>query len=313
MLKKTTAPTGIRVNAKKKMTFAEAFSKIAWTTSLPMIVFHVVAAVAIFFVPVSAGAILLCIASYYLRMFVITAGYHRYFSHRSYKTSRIFQFMLAFLGGAAVQKGALWWAANHRFHHKHSDEPIDLHSPCQHGFWWSHMGWILSRQHDETLWEQIPDLAKFPELRFLNRFHVIPPLVYGTAIFLAFGWPGFIWGFLVSTVALWHGTFTINSLSHVFGTQRYKTTDTSRNNFWLSILTMGEGWHNNHHAYELSTRQGFFWWEIDPSFMILKSMSWVGITRGLKEPPLAQLRKLEIKRLRATEPATAPLETARQA
>jgi stearoyl-CoA desaturase (delta-9 desaturase) len=239
----------------------------------------------------------LCVASYYLRMFAITAGYHRYFSHRTYKMSRIVQFAMAWLGGTAVQKGALWWAANHRLHHRNSDQPNDIHSPKQHGFWWSHVGWILSDVHDETEWSQIQDLAKFPELKWLNHYHLVPGITYAVLLFVAGGWGALVWGFCISTVLLWHGTFTINSLSHVFGSIRYKTADTSRNNFWLSLVTLGEGWHNNHHCYMSSTKQGFFWWEIDGSYYTLKVLSYFRIVSDLRKPPL---KLLESKRLRGS-------------
>jgi stearoyl-CoA desaturase (Delta-9 desaturase) len=262
--------------------------------SIPFALMHVAVAT-VFLVPFSWPLVLLCLASYGIRMFAITGGYHRYFSHRSYKMSRPAQFAMACLGSTAMQKGVLWWAANHRLHHRHSDQPSDIHSPLQRGFWWSHVGWILSDQHEETHWDQIQDLAKYPELRWLNSWHLVPASLYGLGLFLAGGWPAFIWGFVVSTVLLWHGTFTINSLSHVYGQRRYETTDTSRNNFWLALITLGEGWHNNHHCYMSSTNQGFFWWEIDVSFYTIKALSAVGITRDLRKPPLALLEAKRIK------------------
>lgn len=270
-------------------------ARIAWGMSSPFIILHLLALATLWVFPPTWPLVALCVGSYALRMFAITGGYHRYFSHRTYKMGRVPQFLMACLGSASVQKGVLWWAANHRHHHRHSDQPEDIHSPLQSGFWWSHVGWILSPQHDETLWDQIPDLAKFPELVWVNRFHMVPVVVYAAAMAAAFGWAGFAWGFVVSTVLLWHGTFTINSLSHVFGSRRYSTTDTSRNNLWLALITLGEGWHNNHHAYQSSTRQGFHWWEIDVSYYALRALSWVGVTRDLREPPLALL---EAKRLR---------------
>ena len=196
---------------------------------------------------------------------------------------------MALVGTCSAQKGVLWWAANHRIHHKSSDQPTDIHSPIQMGFWWSHLGWILSDGHLKTRWEQIPDLARFPELRWLNRHHLIPPLLYAWALFLAGGWAALIWGFFVSTVLLWHGTFAINSLAHVFGRKRYLTGDEGRNNFWLALVTLGEGWHNNHHCYMSSAKQGFFWWEIDGSYYVLKIFSALGWVEGLRRPPLALL------------------------
>jgi len=277
-----------------------AKSKIHWVSSIPFFLMHI-AVVAAFFLPFSWGLVGLCIVGYYVRMFAITAGYHRYFSHRSYKMSRISQFLMAWVGTMSFQKGVLWWAANHRLHHKYSDTPKDIHSPLQKGFWWSHVGWILAKDYDETRWDQIPDLAKYPELQWLNKYHLIPGILYAIALFAIGGLPVMVWGFVISTVLLWHGTFTINSLSHVYGTRRYETTDTSRNNPLLAILTLGEGWHNNHHCYMSSANQGFFWWEIDGSYYALKALSWLGITWDLRKPPL---ELLEAKRLDRSAPIT---------
>ncbi len=247
----------------------------------------------VFFVDFSWGAVALCFALFFARMFGITAGYHRYFSHRSFKTGRGFQFFLALLGTMSVQKGVLWWASNHRVHHKYSDLEGDLHSPSRDGFWHSHVGWILSPDHEETHYDRIPDLAKYPELRWLNEHFLVPPVALAVALFAIGGASWLVWGFFVSTTLLWHATFTINSLSHVYGSRRYDTTDTSRNNVWLALLTMGEGWHNNHHHYMNSVRQGFFWWEVDMTFYILTALSWVGVTWDLIKPP-ARLLETEI-------------------
>ena len=227
----------------------------------------------------------IAIASYYARMFFVTAGLHRYFSHRSYKTSRVMQFVLALGAGTTVQKGALWWAAHHRRHHRYSDQAQDPHSPALRGFWWSHFGWILSRQFEPTHYDEIRDFAKYPELVWLNKLSVLPAIAFAVTLFLLGGATALVWGFFVSTVLLWNGTFTINSLSHVFGTQRYPTTDDSRNNFALAILTMGEGWHNNHHHYQRSTSQGFRWWEIDMTYYILKLLSVTRLVSGVSRPP----------------------------
>jgi stearoyl-CoA desaturase (delta-9 desaturase) len=234
---------------------------------------------------VTWGALAVCLALFWLRMFGVTAGYHRYFSHRSYKTSRAFQFVLAVLGTLAVQKGVLWWAANHRVHHKYSDQEGDVHSPVRNGFWWSHVGWILAEDWDETQYDRIPDMAKYPELRWLNEHYLVPPVALAVLLFLSGGLTWLVWGFFISTTVLWHATFTINSLSHVYGSRRYETTDASRNNVWLALLTMGEGWHNNHHRYMNSVRQGFFWWEIDASYYILRALASVGLVWDLHQPP----------------------------
>jgi stearoyl-CoA desaturase (delta-9 desaturase) len=255
-----------------------------WVSSIPFFLVHL-ACLGVFVVDFSWGAVAVCLGLFWLRMFGITAGYHRYFSHRSYKTSRAFQFVLALLGTLAVQKGVLWWAAHHRRHHKYSDQEGDLHSPTRDGFWWAHVGWILSPRYDATDWDRIPDLAKYPELRWINTHFLVPPVTLAVMLSLIGGASWLVWGFFVSTVLLWHATFTINSLSHVFGSRRYETTDTSRNNVWLALLTMGEGWHNNHHYFMNSTRQGFFWWEIDATYYILRGLARLGITWDLLEPP----------------------------
>ncbi|TVR03772.1 MAG: acyl-CoA desaturase [Deltaproteobacteria bacterium] len=233
----------------------------------------------------------LCIGSYALRMFGVTAGYHRYFSHRSYKAGRVMQFLLAFLAQTSAQKGVLWWASHHRHHHWHSDKPTDVHSPKQHGFWWSHVGWVLSGAWDETDRERVRDLTKYPELVWLDRHHLLPPLLYAAALFAIWGWAGIVWGFLISTVLLWHGTFTINSLSHVFGRRVYDTTDTSRNNWLLAIITLGEGWHNNHHFFQRSTAQGFRWYEFDATYLTLKVMSWLRLVSDVTRPPRHVIEK----------------------
>ena len=229
-------------------------------------------------------AAVLCIALYWIRMFGITAGYHRYFSHRSFKTSRWFQFCLAFLAQTSAQKGALWWAAHHRVHHKLSDQPGDVHSPRIDGVYHAHVGWLFD-DSEGTRWDKIKDFAKYPELVWLNRLPLLPAVVLGVACYLWLGASGLFVGFFMSTVLLWHGTFLVNSLTHVYGKRRFKTTDDSRNNWWIAILTLGEGWHNNHHHYQSSTRQGFYWWEIDVTYYVLKVMSWLGLVWDLREPP----------------------------
>ncbi|AKT43382.1 acyl-CoA desaturase [Chondromyces crocatus] len=233
----------------------------------------------------------LAVASYVVRMFAITAGYHRYFSHRSYKTSRAFQLFLGFLGTTAVQKGPLWWASTHRVHHRFSDTERDVHSPLQRGFWYSHMGWWLGREHEHTDLEKVPDFAAYPELRWLDRNHIVGPAVLIAGLWLAGGYDAFLWGFVVSTCALMHGTFTINSLAHVIGRRRYATTDTSRNNFVLALITLGEGWHNNHHHYMNSANQGFFWWEIDISYYVLRALESVSLIWDVRRPPAQVLRR----------------------
>ena len=266
-------------------------------TSLPFLLLHVGCLLG-FWIGWSWTAVIICILSLELRMFGITGAYHRYFSHRSYRTSRFFQFCLAFLGTCAVQKGPLWWAAHHRHHHRYSDTDLDIHSPIRRNFWWSHWGWILSKRYKGTEESNVRDWQKFPELYWLDRHYVIPPLTYLAAIgLLGFGIergiPGLhtsalhviFWGFLVSTVLCYHCTFAINSVAHVFGRQRFDTGDKSRNSLLLALLTLGEGWHNNHHRFPSSERQGFYWWEIDITHYILKMLNGVGLVWDLRIPP----------------------------
>jgi stearoyl-CoA desaturase (delta-9 desaturase) len=256
--------------------------------ALPFFAVHL-AVVGVFFVHFRWWYPLMALGLYGARMFFVTAGYHRYFSHRTFKTSRAFQFLLAVLAMTSLQKGVLWWAAHHRHHHRFSDQVEDVHSPLQAGFWWSHVGWIITDKYNKTRDELVPDLARFPELRWLNKYHALPGVVFAVLLFVL-GGPGiFFWGFCVSTVMLWHGTFTINSLCHVFGRRRYVTADTSRNSLILSLITLGEGWHNNHHHYMSSVRQGFFWWEIDMTYYCLKILSWFHIVWDLKMPPAAMV------------------------
>jgi stearoyl-CoA desaturase (delta-9 desaturase) len=248
---------------------------------IPFLVLHA-SVLLVVTVPFSLGMIAWLAGSYFLRMFGVTGGYHRYFSHRSYKLNRFWQFCLAFLAQTSGQKGALWWAAHHRDHHLYSDRKEDLHSPVHEGFWWSHLGWILSDEYNDYEPKRIADLVRYPELRWLNTYHLVPAIIYAVAVFLLGGFPAFVWGFLVATVALYHGTFLINSLTHIWGTRRFATPDESRNNFILAIVTMGEGWHNNHHHYMSSVRQGIRWWEVDATYYVLKMLSWLGVARDLR-------------------------------
>lgn len=251
---------------------------------LPFIIVHFTC-FAIFWVDVQPIDWIICGALYVIRMFGITAGYHRYFSHRSFKTSRGFQFFLAFLGQTSAQRGALWWAAKHREHHKHSDTEQDIHSPVQHGFWYSHVLWIFSKPGRIANYDTIKDFRKYPELVWLDKWDRLPPFILAVLVWLVAGWSGLIVGFFVSTVILFHGTFTINSLSHVIGKQPYLTGDHSRNNLFLAIITLGEGWHNNHHHFPSATPQGFRWWQIDITYYILKVLSVFRIVWDLRLPP----------------------------
>lgn len=238
---------------------------------------------------------ILCISLYFGRMFFVTTAYHRYFSHRTFKTSRAFQAVLAFIAQTSLQRGVLWWAYVHREHHRYSDTWDDPHSKNRYGFWYSHVGWVVDPMFQHTNFDRVRDLTKFKELVWLDKNHVVSPISLAVVVYLvgclvnggtwADGWSTLLIGFFLSTVILWHGTYSINSLMHWIGRQRYKTGDESRNSFWLTVLTLGEGWHNNHHHYPSTARQGFFWWEFDPSYYFLKVLSWVGLIWDLRQVP----------------------------
>ena len=262
--------------------------RVNWVSSIPFFLVHV-ACFAVVFTGISTTALILLPIMFLSRSFFVTAAYHRYFSHKSYKLNRFWQFVFAFQAEASAQKGVLWWAANHRHHHRYSDTDIDIHSPRK-GFWWSHVGWILSDKYKGTDLTAIKDFAAFPELVWLDKHEGMPPWIYGIAAVAIGGWSGLVVGFVWSTVLLWHSTFLVNSATHVFGRRRYETTDTSRNSMLIALVTGGEGWHNNHHHYQASARQGFFWWEIDMTYYVLKALSWVGIVKDLKVPPARVLR-----------------------
>jgi stearoyl-CoA desaturase (delta-9 desaturase) len=262
---------------------------IIYPSAIPFALVHL-ACVAAIWTGITWQAVAIGMGLYWLRIFAIGAGYHRYFSHRAYSTSRAAQFILAVLAQSTAQRSVLWWAAKHRHHHRHSDTPADVHSPRHKGFLYSHVGWIFSAKHDTTDLVKIADFACYPELMWLHRYEVVPAAVLAVLCFLAGGWPGLVVGFFWSTVCVYHATFCINSLAHVWGKKRYVTGDDSRNNWFLATFTMGEGWHNNHHAYQSSVRQGFRWWEYDPTYYLLKALSWFGLVWDLKSPPAAVLR-----------------------
>lgn len=272
---------------------------IDWLRVLPFLLLHL-GCLAVPWVGVTSTAVALAIALYAVRMFAVTAFYHRYFSHRAFKTSRAAQFLFAVIGASAVQRGPLWWASHHRHHHVHSDDPDDSHSAKQHGFLWSHMGWFLARSNFRTKSHLVQDLARYPELRWLDRYDVLVPLLLAVVLYASGAWVRIahpesgasglqfvVWGFCVSTVALYHSTFAINSFAHRYGARRYATDDESRNSAWLALLTFGEGWHNNHHHFPGAARQGFHWYEIDLTYYGLRMLAAVGIVRDLRAVPAA--------------------------
>ncbi|MGE0827345.1 MAG: acyl-CoA desaturase [Candidatus Binatia bacterium] len=282
--------------------------RVDWLRVIPFVAMHLMC-FGVLWVGWSPVAVGVAVALYAIRMFAITAFYHRYFSHRTFKTSRRCQFAFALLGTSAVQRGPLWWAAHHRHHHRWSDQPQDIHSPRQHGFLWSHMGWFTARVHFRTDLHAVRDLAKFSELCFVDRFDTLVALLlalslYGLGVLLSalapeLGTSGvqmLIWGFFISTVVLYHATYTINSLAHQIGRKRYDTGDNSGNSWLLALITFGEGWHNNHHHYAGTVRQGFYWWELDPTYYLLVVLSWCGLIWDLKPLPshIREARRLSL-------------------
>jgi len=280
---------------------AEPSEHVDWLRCVPFLALHA-GCLGVIWVGWSPAAAGVAVGLYVVRMFAITGFYHRYFSHKTFKASRFWQFLFAVLGNSSAQRGPLWWAAHHRVHHAHADTEKDIHSPSRRGFWWSHIGWLMTPAAFPTDWRRVRDWAKFPELVWLNRFDVVVPLMlaaglYGLGAALAAWAPGLgtsgpqmlVWGFFISTVVLFHGTATINSLDHIWGRRRYATPDTSRNNAFLSVITLGEGWHNNHHHCSTTVRQGFFWWEFDITYYLLVALSWLGIVRELSPVPERKL------------------------
>lgn len=279
-----------------------------FSRSVPFIILHL-GCLGVFFTGWSWAAVIAAAVLYVVRMFAITGFYHRYFCHRAYHTSRVGQFLFALIGLTAVQRGPLWWAAVHRHHHAHSDEEVDAHSPVCKGFLWSHIGWLTSSKNFPTDYKMVRDLAKYPELVFLNRFDLIGPLLLLVIVYAlgagleAFapglgtnGWQMVVWGFFISTTLLFHGTCSVNSFAHTLGSKRYDTGDESRNSFILALITLGEGWHNNHHHYQSSARQGFTWWEIDVSYYVIRAMGMLGIVWDIKTVPAKVFEQSRVAR-----------------
>jgi stearoyl-CoA desaturase (Delta-9 desaturase) len=276
------AVDGYRGEPRSRTTYFHAGSAPFWAV-------HLAALLGVIMCRPSLSGLALALGSYFARMMLVTAGYHRYFSHRAFKTSRAFQLVLAVLAQSSGQKGVLWWASHHRRHHKVSDTPRDVHSPRQHGFLYAHLGWLLSPAWTATDESQVTDLARYPELRLLNRpgVQLLPAFGLAIAFALVGGAHALVWGFFVSTVLLWHGSFSINSLAHLIGRRRYATGDDSRNHWLLAVATTGEGWHNNHHHYQSSANQGFRWWEIDVTYYLIALLQAAGVVWDVRRAPRA--------------------------
>jgi stearoyl-CoA desaturase (delta-9 desaturase) len=258
-------------------------------------------ALLVFWVGVSWAAFIAFAVGTTVHMFCLTAVLHRYFSHRAFKTSRWFQFLMGVVATTAGQHDPIYWAVIHRRHHRYAGTEHDPHSREAYGMFWAHVGWLLGERHPEaTAFElqSVHDLAQYPELRFLNRYYRVVHGAYGAMAFalgatLAHFFPGLntsglqftVWMWILGPLVVYHNTCLINSIGHNFGSQRFPTTDGSRNNWLLAIVLLGEGWHNNHHHYPQSERQGFYWWEIDLTHYLLVSLSWLGLIWDLKPVP----------------------------
>ena len=286
--------------------------EVDWFRVIPFVLIHL-AIFTVFLVGFSYTALLVFVLMYSIRMFAITGFYHRYFSHKAFKTSRLMQFLFAVIGASAVQRGPIWWAAHHRGHHVHSDTDQDKHSPKSHGFFWSHIGWFLSKANFLTHQKFVKELIRFPELRLIDRFDILIPILTCIGLFslgqylgsnypqlLTNGWQLVIWGFILSTVLLYHSTFLVNSVAHIWGKRRYNTKDSSKNNMFIALITFGEGWHNNHHHFPGSANQGFYWWEIDITYYILKFMSFFGLIWDIRKvsPAIRESNKINPKQPR---------------
>lgn len=247
-------------------------------------VLHVVAVMTIVTVGFSWGAFGLFLATYAIRTWGVCVGFHRYFSHHSFKTSRPMQFAIAVVGTTAMQKGVLWWASTHRRHHRLADTPLDPHSPHHRSFLYSHCGWVFDPAHQGYDERIVADLTVYPELVWLERFKFVPVAALAAGLWMVTGPQGFLWGFCVSTVVLWHTTLSTGSFSHrVSGYRNFEMTDDSRNNRLIALLLLGEGWHNNHHRAPNSARHSTGWHEPDPLFATLRVLSAVGLVWSLRD------------------------------
>jgi len=264
---------------------APVTSKVEWSWDvlIPYVLFHL----GCFGVVVTGfsrtGIELFCVC-FLVRMFGLSVGYHRYFAHRSFKTSRTMQFVLALLGSLSFERGPLWWAETHRHHHRHADTPDDLHSPRYHGFLYSHSGWFADRRNHETRISKVQDLAVYPELRWLDRWYGVPVALYATLLWVFYGTTGVVYGVFLNSVVVWHLTHWIQSFSHKLGGyRRWESADQSRNHFLIGLITLGE-WHNNHHHFPSSARQGYAWWELDLGYLALRLMNKAGLVWDVRTP-----------------------------
>jgi len=245
----------------------------------------------VFFVPFDSHAVAIFCGAYLIRGFGVSVIYHRYFAHRTFRTSRVMQFLFGLYGTTTVLGGPLWWAQTHREHHRHADTPDDIHSPRYQGFVYSHCGWFLTHAHRDVDLSKVSDLARFPEMMFLERWGGAFKLLYIGCAYWLFGVVGLVWGFFVPTVVVIQMVHWIQSVSHSLGGyRRYPTPDESRNHWLFGVVSMGEGFHHNHHAFPASARLGLLWWEIDVGYYLLVGLAWLRLIRDLRVPVTATYR-----------------------
>ncbi len=217
----------------------------------------------------------------------ICLGYHRYFTHKSYATPKVIQYLLAICGCMAGEAGPIAWVAAHRYHHTYSDTDQDPHSPLK-GFLWSHFTWLFGRENFLASYDSYkkycPDMIKDKFIVFLDRYHMLPVLFLTGILYAMGGWSFVVWGIFVRSLIVYHSTWLVNSASHIWGYRTYKTTDASRNNWWVAILAFGEGWHNNHHAFQRSARHGFHWWEFDITYRTIQILWVLGLASEIHLP-----------------------------
>lgn len=271
-------------------------SKINWTTLIAMSIFHVLAVVAFFFF--TWDALLVAIALHWIAIgWGIGMGYHRLHTHRSYKVPKLLDYFFAVCGTLTLEGGPMFWVAVHRIHHQKSDQEGDPHTP-RDGKWWAHILWMIFGESlhakKDVFDKYAPDLAKDPFYRWLNTYHWIPLTVVGLALLAIGGLPWLLWGVAVRVVFGLHATWLVNSATHLWGSRRFHTTDDSKNNWWVALLTFGEGWHNNHHAHPASARHGLAWYELDITWMQILLLKKLGIATDVRLPKAAQIELMSM-------------------
>jgi stearoyl-CoA desaturase (delta-9 desaturase) len=261
-----------------------------WITATAMIAFHIGAVAALFFI--TKGALITALVLYFVGgMLGIGMSYHRLLTHRGYKTYKWVEYFLTICGTLALEGGPIFWVATHRIHHQKSDQEGDPHTPRE-GRWWAHMGWIVTGQglhHDASVLSRYaPDLCRDPFHVWLSQWHWVTNVVVGLGLLAFGGIPYVLWGIFFRTVATLHTTWLVNSATHLWGSRRFKTRDDSTNNWWVALLTFGEGWHNNHHAHPVSARHGLAWYELDLNWIGINTLRMLGLAWDIKAAKLAQ-------------------------